>query len=379
MAIAVSLTQEGTVPDGSLHVLVVDDSAVVRQALTMILSRQRDMVVTTAPDPVVALERMERTQPDVMVLDLEMPRMDGLTFLRQLRLRRVGVPVVVCSALVGPGAEAAIRALQEGAVDLVAKPQLGVRDYLHDAAPALVDTIRAAAAARVLPSRIAQGGTPHPGPLPRSRAQSGGLPRVTADTVVAVGASTGGVEALTVLLQGMPLDGPGLVVVQHMPEGFTAAFATRLNSLCRIEVKEAAPGDRVTPGRALIARGNHHLRLARSGARYLVDIRDGPPVGRHRPSVDALFDSVATEAGPNAIGVLLTGMGSDGADGLCRMKRAGAATIAQNEETCVVFGMPREAIVRGAVDDVLPLERICGRVLDYARGRIGPGRAVVAG
>ncbi len=343
------------VPRG-LHVLVVDDSAVVRQVMATLLVQSPGTTVDAASDPLIAFEKMRRARPDVIVLDLEMPRMDGLTFLRRV-MATDPIPVVICSALTGAGTEAAIRAMEAGAVDIVTKPRTGLREFLHDSAVVLVDAVRAAARARMRPR-----GLPRP-PEPRLGAEAVVPPRpaalrVTTDTVVAVGASTGGTEALREVLEVLPPDAPGLVVVQHMPEGFTRAFAERLNTLCRIEVKEAAQGDRVLPGRALIAPGNRHTLVVRSGAHYAVEVVDGPLVSRHRPSVDVLFRSVAQAAGGNAIGVIMTGMGSDGAEGLFEMKRAGAFTLAQDEATSVVFGMPKEAIDRGAVAEVLPLGRI---------------------
>jgi two-component system chemotaxis response regulator CheB len=277
---------------------------------------------------------------------------------------------VVLSGLAGHGTEAALRALEQGAVEIITKPQLGVRGFLEESASALIDTVRAAAGARVRgrsPLTAGRG----------ARADAGGLLpcfqkpslTVTTDKVVAVGASTGGTEALREILEALPPDAPGVVIVQHMPEQFTAAFARRLNEGCRIEVKEAANGDRVLEGRALVAPGNRHTLLRRSGGHYTVEVADGPLVSRHRPSVDVLFRSVALAAGPNAVGVIMTGMGGDGAEGLLEMKRAGAATLAQDEESCVVFGMPKEAITLGAVDDVVPLQRIPSAILKKVGGR----------
>ncbi len=343
-----------------LHVLVVDDSAVVRQSLTAILGQAPGMTVATASDPLIAFEKMRLKRPDVIVLDLEMPRMDGLTFLRKL-MAEDPISVVVCSALVGSGTDEALRAVDEGAVDVIAKPRLAVRDFLEESAVLLVDAVRGAAEARRRPRR--------PLASPRTNADAVLPPpgkhalQVTTDKVVAIGASTGGTEALREILEALPPDAPGLVIVQHMPEVFTRAFADRLNQSCRIEVKEAASGDRVLAGRALVAPGNRHTVLVRSGGHYVVDVRDGPLVSRHRPSVDVLFRSVAGSAGPNAVGVIMTGMGNDGAEGLLEMKRAGSITIAQDEATCVVFGMPKEAIERGAVDEVVPLGRIAATLL----------------
>lgn len=353
-----------------LSVLVVDDSAVVRQAVTAVLSQDPGIVVTVAADPYIALGKMGRSRPDVILLDLEMPRMDGMTFLRKI-MAEDPIPVVVCSGLAARGTETAIRALEEGAVEVLAKPQLGVREFVHDSATTLIETIRAAAEARV--KRRAPIQTPAPRhtadvvlaprppliPAPRSRA----------DVVVAIGASTGGTEALRTLLQAMPEDSPPLLIVQHMPERFTAAFAKRLNECCDIEVKEAETGDLVCRSRALIAPGNRHLMLRRRDAHYVVEVAGGPPVCRHRPSVDVLFRSVAQTAGAHAVGALLTGMGEDGAAGLLEMKEAGAATIAQDERTSVVFGMPGEAVRRGAAAEVLPLGDIAPAIVRAASAR----------
>ncbi len=333
-----------------MHVLVVDDSAVVRQAIREILTRERDIAVEVAADPVFAMAKMRHFRPDVIILDLEMPRMDGLTFLRQINATDP-IPVVICSALAGMGTETALRALEEGALEIVTKAKLGVRDFLTESSVAIVDAVRSAARAR-------------PRMRPRLRIDPETLTReafplrVTTDKIIALGASTGGTEALTYFLQSMPADAPAIVIVQHMPEVFTAAFAQRLNQICTIEVKEAADGDRATPGRALIAPGNRHMQLDRSGACYSVHITNGPLVSRHRPSVNVLFRSVARVAGVNAVGVIMTGMGDDGATGMLEMRLAGATNLAQDEESCVVFGMPSEAIERGAVDQIAPLSHL---------------------
>ncbi|WP_257450920.1 protein-glutamate methylesterase/protein-glutamine glutaminase [Archangium lipolyticum] len=338
-----------------LRVLVVDDSAVVRQGVLMLLAREPGLVVEVASDPLIARQKMKSHRPDVLLLDLEMPRMDGLTFLRELMREEEPVPVVVCSGLAGPGSEMAVRALEEGAVEIISKPSLGVGDFLRESKARLLESLRGAARAR---SRLARRAASEPEVARQPERPASTLLSVTTDKVVAVGASTGGTEALRQFLMPMPPDCPGIVIVQHMPEQFTTAFAKRLNELCRIEVREAAPGDRVQQGRALIAPGNRHLRVKRSGGYYRVEVLDGPRVSGHIPSVDVLFHSVARAAGANAVGVLLTGMGDDGADGLLAMRQAGAATIAQDEASCVVFGMPRAAIERGAVDEVLPISRI---------------------
>lgn len=344
----------------ALRVLVVDDSAVVRQGVLMLLESVPGMVVEVASDPLIAQQKMKSHRPDVVILDLEMPRMDGLTFLRQLMREEDPIPVVVCSGLAGPGTEAAVRVLEEGAVEIIPKPSLGVGDFLRESRARFVESIRNAARSR--PRSVKRAPV-----LAPERVSSGSLLTVTTDKVVAVGASTGGTEALRLLLETMPPDCPGLVIVQHMPELFTSAFAKRLQQLCRIEVKEAAHGDRILQGRALIAPGNRHLRVKRTGGHYQVELLDGARVSGHKPSVDVLFHSVARAAGANAVGVLLTGMGEDGADGLLAMKQAGAATLAQDEASCVVFGMPRAAIERGAVDQVLPLGAIGEAVRRRAR------------
>lgn len=347
--------------EGPLHVLVVDDSAVVRQALAGILGKA-GFQVTTAADPILARDKMKKARPHVLVLDVEMPRMDGLTFLRQLVREEEPIPAIICSGLAGPGTDVALQALEEGAVDIVVKPQLGVKGFLDESAARIVHAVRAAAE-----SRPRRRGPPLAEPLHDADAVLAPRPptlAVTSLKVVALGASTGGTEAIRRLLAEMPPDAPGIAVVQHMPEVFTAAFARRLDLECRIEVKEAAHGDRLSPGRALVAPGNRHLAVARSGAHYHVELLDGPPVNRHRPSVDVLFRSAAQVAGRNAVGVLLTGMGDDGARGLLEMREAGAFTIAESEETAVVFGMPKEAIALGAAREVLPLPRVGRRMLD---------------
>ncbi len=347
-----------------IRVLAVDDSAVVRQALAQILGHA-GMAVSTARDPIVAMDRMRAERPDVIVLDIEMPRMDGLSFLQKI-MQENPIPVVVCSGLAGPDTEVALLALEGGAVDIVVKPRLGVKGYLEDSATRLVHAVRAAAHARVR----ARGKRPEPRPkLPADAvvpARAASLVERTTHKVVVIGASTGGTEALRQILEELPPDAPGIAIVQHMPEAFTKQFARRLDQTCRIEVKEAEPDDRLVPGRALLAPGNRHLVVRRSGAIYFVDVVDGPPVSLHRPSVNVLFRSAAQSAAHNAVGVILTGMGDDGADGLAEMKHAGAYTIAQDEATAVVFGMPKEAIARGTVDDVLPLQRIPRALMRWA-------------
>ncbi len=348
---------------GPLNVLVVDDSAIVRQVLVSVLSEKRGFCVQVAADPLIAMDKMKKFPPHVILLDLEMPRMDGLTFLERL-MSQNPVPVVICSGLTGPRTEAAIRALEMGAVDIITKPKVGIRGFLEESAVLLEDTVRAAATARVSKFRRLHKDSSNyhsadvvipPSILPASAQHR--------EKIVAIGASTGGTEALLQIFEQMPEDCPGIVAVQHMPEGFTAAFAKRLNGICRIEVKEAADGDKVVPGRAYIAPGNRQMLVRRLGSTYFLEVRDGPLVSRHRPSVNVLFRSVAQAAGSSAIGILMTGMGDDGADGLLEMKQAHALTIAQDEASCVVFGMPREAILRGAVDEVLSLSYIPSAIL----------------
>jgi two-component system chemotaxis response regulator CheB len=347
-----------------IRVLIVDDSAVVRQVLAEIISADPELEVTaTAADPFIAAERMKTAVPDVITLDVEMPRMDGLSFLQKL-MSQHPIPVVMCSSLTGKGSETAFRALELGAVDIIEKPRLGTRQFLEESRLRICDALKAASQARL--RRMQEGRHDIPPKLtadavmakPKSRA----LIRTT-ENIVVVGASTGGTEALRTFLSGLPADGPGIVIVQHMPEYFTSAFAQRLDGLCRISVKEAADNDTVVRGRALIAPGNRHILLKRSGARYYVEVKDGPLVCRHRPSVDVLFRSAARYAGKNAVGVIMTGMGDDGARGMLELKEAGAVTIAQDEATSVVFGMPHEAIKSGAVDRVLPLQAIAADVV----------------
>lgn len=348
---------------------MVDDSAVVRQVLEAVLSQESDMQVMVAADPLIALQKMSRVRPDVIVLDLEMPRMDGLTFLRKV-MAEDPIPTVICSGVAARGTETALRALDEGAVGIVTKPKLGLRNFLYESGLVLTDMVRSAAGARVQ-RRFSSPALPNhrepasPRPLP---------PSFSSTRLIALGASTGGTEALAEILTAMPKDSPGIVVVQHMPEVFTAAFADRLNRLSQIEVLEAKDGDLVLPGRALIAPGNRHMSVKRRGVQIFVDVSDGPLVSRHRPSVDVLFRSVAKAEGAAALGIILTGMGNDGAEGLLEMKNAGAETIAQDEATCVVFGMPKEAIARGAVDLVLPLSQIVAKLLATGESK-GPMRS----
>ncbi len=359
-----------------IHVLVVDDSAVVREIMTGVLSQEPGMRVAAAADPLIAIQKMRQQRPDVIVLDLEMPRMDGRTFLHKI-MTEDPIPVIICSAHTGQETSLGLQALEEGAVDVVTKPRLGVREFLHESAVTLIDAVRAAAGAHPKERRAAfRTALPRRSTDALSPGTSKPAQRRMSHNVVAIGASTGGTEALRLVLEAMPVDAPGLVVVQHMPEGFTTAFARRLNELCRMEVKEAADGDRIVAGRALIAPGNHHMLVHRDGAKYIAEVIDGPLVSRHRPSVDVLFRSVAKAAGPNAIGVIMTGMGSDGAEGLLAMHHVGAVTIAQDEASCVVFGMPKEAIERGAVNKVAALSHIPKVILSAVNGNQRAGDAI---
>jgi len=349
-----------------IRVMIVDDSATVRQVLSGVLSAAPDIeVIGTAPDPLFALDKMQRDWPDVVVLDVEMPRMDGITFLRKLMAEHP-TPVVICSTLTEKGAETTLQALSAGAVGIVSKPRLGLKQFLVDSSDELISQVRAAAQACVRPVAYPPGGVSKLGEkasIPPAPAMS-----VTTDQVVAVGASTGGTQALEIFLSALPRVTPGIVIVQHMPEKFTAAFAQRLNGVCALEVLEAKQGDRVIPGRALIAPGGRHMTLKRSGAQYQVEVIDGPPVNRHRPSVDVLFRSVARHAGRNALGIIMTGMGDDGARGLKEMREAGAYTLAQDEASCVVYGMPKEAVKLGGVERSLPLPLIALEVTRYTAG-----------
>ncbi|PKY11197.1 chemotaxis response regulator protein-glutamate methylesterase [Acidithiobacillus marinus] len=339
----------------TIQVFIVDDSAVVRQVLQAALSQDPEIaILATAQDPMFAWDRMQRQWPDVVILDIEMPRMDGVTFLRKI-MREHPLPVIICSSLAESGAQITLDALAAGAVQIIQKPQSGLRDFLQKDAPEIIRAVKSAARVNLRNMR----------PQPVSAALPVAphlLLQKSTEKVIAVGTSTGGTQALEVLLRALPVTVPGIVVVQHMPEKFTAAFAARLNSVSALEVREARDGDRVLPGRALIAPGGKHMRLIRSGAQFAVQVFDGPLVKHHRPSVDVLFRSVAQVAGRNAWGVIMTGMGDDGAQGLLEMHGAGAHTIAQDESSCVVFGMPKEAIKLGGVDEIVPLPHIASRL-----------------
>ena len=364
-----------------IKVIVVDDSALVRSLLAEIINRQHDMqCIGTANDPLIAREMIRELNPDVITLDVEMPRMDGIDFLgRLMRLRPM--PVLMISTLTERGAEVTMRALELGAVDFVAKPRVGVANGLQDLAQQIVDKIRVAAVAQV---HRAPAVTARPAMAPAGKAGAPAAPssasllgRLSTEKVIAIGASTGGTEAIKEVLLQMPADSPAIVITQHMPPGFTTSFAARLNGLCQITVKEAVNGERILPGHAYIAPGGKQFSIARSGANYVAVVNDDPPVNRHKPSVEVLFKSVASYVGRNAVGVMLTGMGADGAVAMREMKDAGSYNYVQDEASCIVFGMPREAIAHGAADEVLPLTQIAPALLaklrtspDHVRHRI---------
>jgi len=364
-----------------IKVMIVDDSAVVRQVVAQALARDAGIeVIATASDPFFALEKMGRCWPDVLIIDIEMPRMDGISFLRKI-MSEHPTPVIVCSSLVEHGAQATFEALSAGAVAIITKPKLGVKSFLEDSSSDIVQAVYSAAKANMRVVRRASVDAPLRASDKTALKSSLNSPKLSADAmlsadysplhgrtaeqIVAIGTSTGGTQALEAVLIHLPVTCPGIVIVQHMPTVFTAMFAERLNNLARIEVREAKNGDRVIPGLALIAPGGKHMMLRRSGAQYVVDVADGPPVNRHKPSVDVLFRSVAHFAGANALGIIMTGMGDDGARGLKEMHDAGAETVAQDEASCVVFGMPKEAIKLGAVDLALPLEHISAAIVSF--------------
>lgn len=351
-----------------IRVMIVDDSAVVRKVLTEKIAKSSEIeVIASASDPIFAMDKMMKDWPDVVILDVEMPRMDGITFLKKIMAQRP-TPVIICSTLTEKGAETTIQALAARAVSIVTKPKAGLKDFLEDDANDIINVIKIAAkanlkrmvqmepVAKIQPKLTADAVLA----APSSRAMA-----QTTESIVAIGTSTGGTQALEAVLTSLPRVSPGMVIVQHMPENFTAAFAKRLNDLCEIEVKEAAHGDRVIPGRALIAPGGKHMLLKRSGAQYHVDIIDGPLVSRHRPSVNVLFRSVAQQAGKNALGIIMTGMGDDGAQGLKEMLDAGAETLGQDERSCVVYGMPKEAHKLGATPKEVPLSKIPLEIMNY--------------
>ncbi|MGA0601948.1 protein-glutamate methylesterase/protein-glutamine glutaminase [Caulobacter sp. KR2-114] len=373
-------------PPRKIRVLVVDDSATVRQTLADVLNSDPQIeVLGVASDPFVAARRIRDEIPDVITLDVEMPRMDGITFLRKL-MSQHPVPVVMCSSLTEAGSETLMQALEAGAVDIILKPKVGVAEALAESRIRICDAVKAAAGARIQGRRHAPPVLDAPSPRanlspgvrePEKKLSadamlpppSGRAMARTTESIIAIGASTGGTESLRQVLEALPSAAPGIVIVQHMPEKFTASFAKRLDSLCEVDVKEAADGDAILRGRVLIAPGNLHTMIERSGANYYVSVRPGPLVSRHRPSVDVLFRSAARSAGANAIGVIMTGMGDDGARGMQEMKQAGARTIAQDEATSVVFGMPKEAIALGCVDRVVALSQIAPEMLRMAAAR----------
>lgn len=341
-----------------IRVLIVDDSAAVRQILTSILSEDPGIeVMATASDPFAAARRLQSEVPDVIILDIEMPRMDGITFLRKIMAQHP-IPVIICSSLTEQGSDLMFQAFEAGAVDIVPKPRVDTRQSLLECSSRLREAVKSASRARVRPRaerRLIEKKLTADAIIPPPVQ---GKSRPATERIVCIGASTGGTEALSDVLEVLPANCPGLVIVQHMPQGFTAAFARRLDGVCKINVKEAEDGEPVQSGFAYIAPGARHMLLQRTGTRYNIAIKDGPPVSRHRPSVDVLFRSAAQYAGPNALGIIMTGMGDDGARGLLEMRKLGAATRAQDEESCVVFGMPKEAIARGAAEKVIPLSQI---------------------
>ena len=348
-----------------IRVLNVDDSALMRQVLASLLAKDQEIeVIGSAPDPYIAREKIKALNPDVITLDVEMPRMDGITFLEKL-MRGHPMPVVMVSSLTEAGCQTTLRALELGAVDFITKPKIDLREGMDEVAQDLIAKVKAAACANLKRISLGDRSTASAQPSQVSGRNGSQAMIKTTDTIIAIGSSTGGTEAVKDVLELLPPNTPPVLITQHMPERFTKTWADRMNGLCRISVKEAEDGDSVLPGHALVAPGGYHMALERSGARYTVRINQDPPVNRHRPSVDVLFASVARYAGANAIGVILTGMGGDGAKELLTMKQAGAFTIAQDEASCVVFGMPKEAIKAGAVDKVLPLGDIAGAILTH--------------
>lgn len=358
-----------------IKVMIVDDSAVVRQVLSATLAADASIeVIAVASDPIFAMQKMHQQWPDVLILDVEMPRMDGITFLKKIMAEHP-TPVIICSTLTAKGAATTIQALAAGAVSIVTKQGVGLKQFLQDDSGNIIAAVKAAALAKV--RRFAGAAkTPVSNPIQAKLTADAVLPpashamAATTDCVVAIGTSTGGTQALELILSALPRVCPGIVIVQHMPEMFTGAFASRLNTVCQIEVKEAVSGDRIIPGRALIAPGGRHMLVKRSGAQYHVEIVDGPLISRHRPSVDVLFRSVAKCAGKNALGIILTGMGDDGAKGLREMRDMGARTLGQDEQSCVVYGMPKEALKLGALEQVFPLDEIAQEIMAYRKNQL---------
>jgi len=352
-----------------IRVLIVDDSAIVRNALSKVLTSDPEIeIMAMAQDPIIAASKIRNEVPDVIILDVEMPRMDGISFLKRIMAQHP-IPVIICSTLANQGSQTALSALENGAVEVIEKPNLGTKKFFEESKIKICDTVKAAAMVKVTVRRHVK--SIHVSPKLTADAVLPGPPGKTMDktteTVIVVGVSTGGTEALRVLFERLPRDTPGMVVVQHMPANFTKAFADRMDKICLVSVKEAENNDTVLRGRVLIAPGNRHMLLQRSGARYYVEVRDGPLVSRHRPSVDVLFRSTARYAGKNALGVIMTGMGDDGAKGMLEMKQAGAYNIAQDKASCVVFGMPKEAIKLDAVNSILPLDKIADALLKKCR------------
>lgn len=347
----------------AIKVYVVDDSAVVRQTLLHLLQGDPDIqLIGSAPNPLIAGPAIQKNRPDVLLLDIEMPGMDGLTFLRQI-MDSSPIPTVICSTLTTDGSKAALEALAAGAIAVVAKPRLGLKQFLEESRLELVRALKSAAQSR--PRAAARPLTS--GPARATRPVIAGLHALSVNKPVAIGSSTGGTQALEAVLTELPADGPGIAIVQHMPERFTAMYASRLDGICAMNIREAQSGDRIERGVALIAPGGKHMKVRKQGGQYYAEVLAGPPVNRHCPSVDVLFKSMAECAGPDALGIIMTGMGDDGARGLLAMHQTGARTVAQDEASCVVFGMPREAIKLGAADDILPLDRMAGEILKFDR------------
>lgn len=355
--------------NGRYTVMIVDDSAVVRQNLSTILTKDPNVSeILTAPDPIFALQKMQNLWPDVIVLDIEMPRMDGISFLKKIMAERP-TPIVICSSLTQEGASITMEAISSGAVDVISKPKLNIGGFLEESAESFLRIIQAASQSRI--SKLVVHNKTYSDRIQLSKQTTNH--KVSVDTtwkLVAIGTSTGGTNALETILTELPPLSPPIAIVQHMPEKFTAQFAKRLNSICQVEVKEAEQGDEIAPGKVVIAPGNRHMTVRMSGARFYVDLKDGPPINRHRPSVDVLFRSVSKQVGKNSVGIIMTGMGDDGARGLLEMKNAGAYTIAQDEASSIVFGMPKEAIQLGAAEIILPLRKLASEILSRA-GHVG--------